>query len=173
MELHQVSEPLGDPFFDVVHRRHPDIDLVLLPPEGPPAPAVVEPAVVVATLDRVASLAARLWGDATPEGDVTPRARLAYGRGPGTVRATARLTLRRPDGFEVLVALRHTLESAEWQVTRPPGEVERLLAHLDDLTVTASYAEGSGALMFELASESMPVGEAAARDLTRAPAGGR
>jgi hypothetical protein len=172
MELHPLSDPLGDPFFDALRRRHPDVDVVVLPPEPPPL--VQEPVggdEVAATLTRVATLAQRLWASAARESTAAPDARFRYGTGPETVRATSRVVTRRDDGFHVLVALRHELETHGWEVTRPPGAVERILANLDDLTVTASYAERSGALLLEVSSESLPVGADRARDLTR-PAGG-
>ncbi|MCW2853757.1 MAG: hypothetical protein JWM84_3421 [Nocardioides sp.] len=175
MELHPVPDPTGDPFFDALRRRHPDVDVVLLPPEPPPpAPDdLVDEDLPGATLSRVASLAAQLWATAARDSDVVPEARLAYGDGPGAVRAASRLATRRDDGFHVLVALRHELETHGWEVTRPPGAVERIEAHLDDLTVTASYVEGTGALLFRLSSESLTVGPDRARELTRSTGGGR
>lgn len=179
MELRPLSDPLGDPFFDVLRRRHPDVDVVLLPPVGPPAvppaavPPAVEPAsdaVVTSTLLRVEAVARGLWVSVAPDSVDRPRPRCTYGTGPGTVRATARLRTRREDGFHLLVALRHELEADGWAVTRPAGPVERLVGHLDDLTCTASYAEGPGTLLVELASGSLPVGGDRARELTRPPA---
>lgn len=177
MELRPLSEPLGDPFFDAVRRRHPDVDIVVLPPVPAPVPSgSVEPVAddeVAATLIRVATLARQLWASTARDSAVEPQARLAYGTGPGTVRATARAATRRDDGFHVLVALRHELETHGWEVTRPPGAVERLLAHLDDVTVSASYAEGSGALLLEVSSDPLAVGAEQARSLTRPAGGGR
>lgn len=180
MEPRPLSDPLGDPFFDAVRRRHPDVDIVVLPPVPPPLPAdplgSVEPVgddEVAATLIRVATLARQLWATAARESAAEPQSRLSYGAGPGAVRATARVATRRDDGFHVLVALRHDLETNGWEVTRPPGAVERLLAHLDDLTVSASYAEGSGALLVEVSSGSLAVGADRARALTRPAGGGR
>ncbi|MCD4535878.1 hypothetical protein LRP67_17460 [Nocardioides sp. cx-169] len=173
MELHQISEPTGDPFFDALRRRHPDVDVVLLPPESPPAPpgATVDEAAANAVLARVQDLAGRLWSGAAGDSEESPRSRYRYGAGPGAVRAVAGVATRRGDGFHVLVALRHALESEGGALTRPPGAVERLVAHLDDLTVTASYAEEAGALLCEVSSESLEVGPDAARRLVRG--GGR
>lgn len=177
MELQPLSDPLGDPFFDALRRRHPEVDVVVLPPAPPPGAAVpLEPVAdeeVAATLIRVATLARQLWASAARESTEPPEARFAYGDGPGSVRATARAATRRDDGFHVLVALRHELETDGWEVTRPPGAVERMLGRLDDLTVSASYAETSGALLFEVSSGSLPVGAPRARALTRPSGGGR
>ncbi|MDP2774511.1 MAG: hypothetical protein Q8O61_13240, partial [Nocardioides sp.] len=161
----------------VVRRRHPDVDVVVLPPEPPPVPPETPELTtddeVAATLIRVATLARQLWARAARESTESPEARLAYGNGPESVRATARAVTRRDDGFHVLVALRHELETNGWEVTRPPGAVERMVGHLDDLTVSASYAEATGALLFEVSAESLPVGAPRARELTRPTGGGR
>lgn len=171
MELRPISDPVGDPFFDVLRRRHPDVDVVLLPPVGPPGvPEPVPDEVVSATLLRVEAVARGLWTMVAPDSVDRPLPRCTYGTGPDTVRASARLRTQRDDGFHLLVALRAELEADGWAVTRPEGPVERLLGYLDDLTLTASYAEGSGTLLVELVSESLPVGQDRARELTRAPA---
>ncbi len=34
MELRPPTEPIDDPFFAALRRRHPDVDVVLLPPPG-------------------------------------------------------------------------------------------------------------------------------------------
>ncbi len=172
MELRPLSDPVGDPFFDALRRRHPDVDVVLLPPSAPPVASdpVPEP-VVTATAQRVEAVARDLWSAVAPDSVDQVQSRWTYGTGPEAVRATTRLRARRDDGFHVLVALRHELEADGWAVTRPEGPVERLIGHLDDLTATASYVEGSGTLLVEVASESVPVGQGRARELTRIPAG--
>lgn len=171
MELHPLSDPVGDPFFDVLRRRHRDVDVVLLPPVGPPGGGdPVSDEVVASTLLRVEAVARGLWSMVAPDSDDRPQSRCTYGAGPESVNATARLVTRRDDGFHVVVALRAELESDGWAVTRPDGPVERLVAYLDDLTLTASYVEGSGTLLVDLAAESLPVGQDRARALTRPPA---
>lgn len=176
MELHPLSDPVDDPFFDAVRRRHRDVDVVLLPPSGPPvALEPVAETVVATALLRVEAIARGLWASVAPDSADRPRPRCTYGTGPDAVRATARLRTSRDDGFHLLVALRHELEADGWAVTRPEGPVERLVGHLDDLTATVSYAEGSSTLLVELTSGSLPVGQDRARELTRpaAPAGER
>ncbi|MDP2775932.1 MAG: hypothetical protein Q8O61_20425, partial [Nocardioides sp.] len=94
MELQPLSDPLGDPFLDVVRRRHPDVDVVVLPPEPPPVPLesleLTADEEVAATLIRVATLARQLWARAARESTEPPETRFAYGSGPDSVRATAR-----------------------------------------------------------------------------------
>lgn len=87
MSLRPASGPVGDPFFAQVRRRHPDLDLVLLPPEaadaGTPRPA--EPGAEEALADDRASVEeeARRMG-------LDERAVIARGSRPGTVRARVR-----------------------------------------------------------------------------------
>ena len=50
MDSGEPREVSDDPFFGEVRRRHPDVDIVLVPPEAaaPPAPPPVDPAVLAA-----------------------------------------------------------------------------------------------------------------------------
>jgi hypothetical protein len=83
------------------------------------------------------------------------------------VRAVARVVERTGDGYVVLLRLRHELERRGWIVQRPPDGLERLVAELDGGRLTATYAEGSGALLLELSSAALPVGVERARELVR------
>ena len=166
MELRPPGAPL-DAFFAPVRRRHPDVDIVVLPtPEpGPPMERLHE-AQVGATLDLVSATAERVWtaaaGATTP-----PPARWRFGPDEGTVVASARSSVTTPDGFGALVALRGALEGEGWRVRRLAGAVERLSGVRGDLRVQASYAEDAGALLLELRSEPVFVGRARARELVR------
>ncbi|MGB0099939.1 MAG: hypothetical protein WBP61_06630, partial [Nocardioides sp.] len=57
----ESDRPVGDPFWDAVHRRHPDVDLVLLAPGRPgdatPAPPSAEDAAVDAAEPAVVDAA--------------------------------------------------------------------------------------------------------------------
>jgi hypothetical protein len=164
MKLQPPSAPL-DAFFAPVRRRHPDVDIVVLPtPEQAPAGEPLEEAQVVAALDRVAATAERVWDPAI----ATPaRARLGFGTDDGTVVASARSSATTREGFGALVALRGALEDDGWRVRRLAGAVERLSGVRGDLRVQASYAEETGALMLEVRSEPMFVGRVRARELVR------
>lgn len=131
-----------DPFWEAVHRRHPDVDLVLLRPEAPAA--ADEPGDeqgVDALRDRVEAAAARLWPDAT--GAEPPPARLAYGARPDTVVVRVKGSAR--------LAAAPALDAPA-----DPG------VHL-----TASYAEATGTLLLTLTSDPVPVGVDRARELVR------
>jgi hypothetical protein len=166
MKLQPSSAPL-DAFFAPVRRRHPDVDLVVLPaPEPTPSGATVDQAQVLETLERVARAAERL--EAAALGSTTaPPAGLGFGPEDGTVVASARAGATTPDGFGALVALRGALEGDGWRIRRLAGAVERLSGARGDLRLQASYAEATGALLLEVSSEPMYVGRARARALVR------
>lgn len=151
--------------FSELHRRHPDVDLVLLPPPIP-LPEIAEAAdgEVVAARVRVAATARQLWSAIAPGSEVAPVDRWSYAADPGRVRAVSRLVEERVDGFGVLVALRHELESHGWAVSRPDGGVERLIGFLDEVEVAASYA---GTLVLTVSSDPLVVGRDRATALVR------
>lgn len=166
MELRPPSAPL-DAFFAPVRRRHPDVDLVVLPAESSaPSTEPLPEERVDATLERVAVTAGRVWA-AAAEGTATPPARLVFGPDEGTVVASGRSSSTTPDGLGALVALRGALEGEGWKVRRLEGAVERISGVQGDLRVQASYAERTGALLLEVRSEPMYVGRTRARELVR------
>lgn len=154
--------------FSELHRRHPDVDLVILPPSPPPAdgPEVADDEVASA-LTRVGYAARHLWSAVAPDSEAEAVVRWSYAADPGRVRAVGRVVDHREDGFHVLVGLRHELESHGWEVARPAGAVERLTGYLDELTLTASYAEPAGALVLTVSSEPLLVGPDRAVALVR------
>lgn len=161
MKLTPPTAPLP-PFWAAVRRRHPDVDLVVLPDEQPVPEPAVDDAAVHAAVERVTATVRDLADDA-PD---TPAA-VAYGPTEGTVVARARVSAGRPDGHEVLGALRRRLEADGWEVRRLEGEVLRLVGRRDGLQVRASYAGATGGLLLEVASDPLPVGKDRARGLVR------
>ena len=161
------NESIDELFFRELRRRHPEIDLVLVPPPRPPAAAEIDADETAAgELIRVATQARQLWSAIAPGATEEPEARYRFGGDSASVRPVSTLTTRRDDGYEVLVRLRHELESHGWDVQRPDGTVERLTGVLDALDVSASYAEGLGVLVFSMSGPSVTVGAERARDLT-------
>jgi hypothetical protein len=166
MELRPPDAPL-DAFFAPVRRRHPDVDLVVLPPpELAPSTERIDETQVDATLDRVTGTAGRVC-EAALRSMGTASAGWGFGPDEGTVVATARAGATTRDGFGALVALRGALEEEGWRVRRLAGEVERISGMRGDLRVHASYAETTGALLLEVRSEPIHVGRARARELVR------
>jgi hypothetical protein len=167
MKLQPADAPL-DAFFTPVRRRHPEVDIVVLPAAEPtPSAEPLDEAQVAATLDQVATTA-ELAGDALgPMATAAPTARWRYGTDDGTVLACARSSTTTADGVGALGALRGALEAGGWRVRRLPGAVERLSGVRGALRVQASYAEDTGALLLEVSSRQMPVGRIRARELVR------
>jgi hypothetical protein len=167
MEIRPSGAPIDDPFFAAVRRRHPDVDVVLLPPAAPEEEPLetVDDAGVDRAVELVEALADELWVAVAPLSESPPEVRLRYGERESSVQAVARVVDRRSDGYAVLVRLRHELELRGWAVRRPPGQFERLTASLDGGRLVASYAEGTGVVLIELRSAGLPVGVARAREL--------
>jgi hypothetical protein len=168
MQLEPADGPL-DAFFAPVRRRHPDVDIVVLPGAQPAPPAEpLDEVQAAATLDQVATTAGLAWDAMGATATATAAtARWRYGTDDGTVSASARSSATTPDGFGALVALREALETGGWRVRRHPGAVERLSGVRGTLRVQASYVESTGALLLEVSSRSMLVGRTRARELVR------
>ena len=174
MDFQRTPGPIGDPFLDTVHRRHPDVDIVVLPDAPPDAGAAVPVLPVDADAARVeradaGSRLTALWlalhedpDDADPS---RVSARLAPGPAAGTVVATAQATTKldaaTPDGRRMMSRLAAALDGVE----RREGPVERLVAATDGASVRATYAESTGVLVVVLTGPVLGVGTAAAHAL--------
>ncbi len=169
MEIRPSGAPIDDPFFAAVRRRHPDVDVVLLPATAPEQEPLetVDDAVVDRAIELVEAFADELWLAVVPLSQSEPDVRLRYGEHESAVQAVARVVDRRSDGYAVLVRLRHELELRGWTVRRSPGQLERLTASLDGVRLVASYAEETGVVLLELRSAGLPVGVERARELVR------
>ena len=166
----------ADPFWATVRRRHPDVDLALLPPEPPPAgpradssPDDEAAALVAATRAAVDEAARSLWPPLV--GGAPPRAAVAFGTAEGTVVVRVRASARHLADPGPLARLRELLEQQGWHPRRAEGEVARITGGRDGLRVRASYAAASGAFLVEVASAPLAVGRERAAAL--AGSGGR
>jgi hypothetical protein len=161
---------VDDPFFREVRRRHPDVDIVLLPPsDGEQAAAdapVVGDDVVAAARRRVEDTARRLWAVVAPGSEEEPRERLGFGAHEGWLRSSARVADQRDDGPAALDRLDDVLRERGADVRREPGALPRLHGVLGDLTVTASAA-ATGAVLLAVESAPLHVGERRAPELVR------
>jgi hypothetical protein len=175
MELRPPGTPIDDPFFAAVRRRHPDVDLVVLPSDettddGTESADPVDDATVARVADLVAEVAAELWSAVAPDSGIAPTTRVRYAEREADVRAVARVVEQREDGFALLVRLLHELDARGWFVQRPPSRpgsaLERIVAELDGGHVVASCSE-TGTVVVELASVALPVGVERARELVR------
>jgi hypothetical protein len=126
----------ADPFWSVVRRRHPDVELVLLPPAVAPDEAVSDaPATAVGVEDATAECLARvagLWQQVV--GDVVPdeqRAGWTTGPTPDLMRHEATWTLLAVDPVTATGAIDRaadTLRDEGWRVLAPPDGMPRVLA---------------------------------------------
>ncbi|HEU4812387.1 MAG TPA: hypothetical protein VFT00_09620 [Nocardioides sp.] len=152
---------------DTVRRRHPDADVVVLPPEPSPVPTpAVDDQGVAATIDLVRRLATSLWAhvaDAPADPPVDPD----FGPLCGTVVVRSRHSASIPDRPHLLADLRDDLQGDGWHFRRPCGAVERLVGERDGVELRGIYAAGSGLLLVTLTSAALFVGADRARSVVR------
>lgn len=175
MELQSRGAPLP-PFFAAVRRRHPDVDIVLLPPEQTGAEQTdrdradrdrADPATAdqfANAFDLTTGTATRAWAESVGDGQL-PDSRFAFGPDPATVTARARVTARL-DGSP-LVPLAAALVQGGWEVGQRPGDVSQLFAHRATMQLVASYAAASGTFVLTVSSAPLVVGVDRARELVR------
>ena len=103
MEQERPDEPIRDPFFRELRRRHPEIDIVLLPPEPPPATADADAEQAAAEeLIRVGTQARQLWSAIAPDATDGPEVRYRFGGRRG----------QRPPGLDAHDPARRRLRGA-------------------------------------------------------------
>jgi hypothetical protein len=166
-----------DPFWDVVRRRHPDVDVVLLPDRGPAPDASGLPPTeldhdVVGRLDAGPLL---LWRALVDADLPFPDSRWTGGPTRDVVRRELTLT---SDGFDPVeaTALVHeaaaSLRESGWHVLAPPDGMPRALASraapegLDGREeLQLVLVPGSGRVVLRWRSAGIPVGRTTARQL--------
>lgn len=155
MELRRTEGPVGDPFFDTVRARHPDVDVVVLPPEPPAPPGdPLTAGEVLARREADAAFAEALWQRVVEE-PTELRHTVSAAAGSARWQSTGSLT-GTADGFRVLVRLAEELD--DWAVRRGDGPVTLLVARdTAGRLLTTSYAEQTGVLVFTLGSGDQPV----------------
>jgi hypothetical protein len=163
------------PLLRVVHERHPDVDVVVLPPEAPaPEPADTPVPVTDAALDAersrvedvLAALLAAAAADGAPDADTAPRTTWRSAPASHVVPvAEARLPIDGPEaGIAVGQALSARLRADGWD-----GRLERtgatplLLAALDDRSVRVAWLDD--AVLVTVRGRDLPVATVTARAL--------
>lgn len=162
-----------DPFWSVVRRRHPDLDIVILPQEPPrpresgQPPRAAEPFEQMQLADAD-ELWAALVGHGMPQRD----AQWVPGPTADAVRHAVTLT---NDGVSDTVGLAHLREAIDlltaggWHVFTPPTGMPRLNAdrpgELGAEELLFGYAPDSGRLFARLTSTGLPVDAATRRRL--------
>jgi hypothetical protein len=169
MELQSRDAPLP-PLFAAVRRRHPDVGIVLRPPEQPAAESS-ERAVsateqqLANAFDLTTGTATQAWAESVGDGQL-PDSRFAFGPDEASVTARARVSARLDSS--PLVSLAAALAEGGWEeVRKRPGDVSQLCAHRATMQLVASYAATSGAFVLTASSTPLAVGVDRARELVR------
>ena len=147
---HELQPPSGplDAFFTPVRRRHPDVDIVVLPLRRRRRRGTLDEAQVDETLERVARTAGRL-GEAAPRLDGCARGRVGLRAGRGHRRRVGSRQRHAAEGLGAVVGLRGALEREGWRVRRLAGG-RAAGRQRGDVRVRASYAEASGGVLVDL-----------------------
>jgi hypothetical protein len=163
MELHDRGAELP-PFWAAVRRRHPDVDIVVLPDEREPAGEPAGAVELATALELTGAVAARAWAAVATEAPGPPGAGFAFGPDEAHVVARARVSAQADPS--PLPALTAALQAEGWEVRELPGAARRLVARHDDAELVASYAD-SGVLVLTVSSAPLLVGVDRARELVR------
>lgn len=168
----------NDPFWSVVRRRHPDLDIVVLPQTAPsPAESGRQARESAPFAEDQAALADDLWTRLV--GDGRPNRASGWIPGPthDSVRHRVTLTLQEVNADAGIAHLRTAaalLAAAGWKVFTPPTGMPRLSAErageLGSENLLFGYAQDTGRLFLRLTSTGLPVGARRARTLIGATA---
>lgn len=168
------QDPLAQaPLLRVVHERHPDVDVVVLPPETPaPEPADAPVPVTDAALDaersRVEDVLAGLLAAADPAPAAAPAPRATWRSAPASHVVPVAEARLRIDGQEAGIAVGRTL-SARLRADGWDGHLDHagvtplLLAALDDRSVRVAWLDD--AVLVTVRGRDLPVATATARAL--------
>lgn len=171
--FHKVDPAVvdDDPFWGVVRRRHPEVDIVLLPDDPPPAedpPRRIDPDALAAVVDQVvatwavlAPLMAAGGAPATPSVDWAPAP-----DGHALLVEKGVRGLGADGGTALLRAIAVGLGQQGWRLSASRRQGLPLLRATDGLLDLEAQA-GPGATVLTLATGVLPVTEAdraAARD---------
>lgn len=162
MALHRIDsrDPRArDPFFEPLRRRHPDVDLVLLPPVAATAPparhAAPEPAAEATVAEAWAGIRSAAAALAAWLPGAEPEVGWHSGGAVGTVRPTAVASATLDDGADVVDRLADAVAAAGWTATRRP---HRLVARSGDLTLTVTFAPSTRLLLARVTGRVLHVG---------------
>ncbi|MFD5215627.1 hypothetical protein [Microbacterium sp. NPDC058345] len=162
-----------DPFWSAVRRRHPDLDIVILPPEPPRRASSGQPGRAPEPFARMQQEDMdELWAILVRHG--MPRRDVRWIPGPtsDSVRHTVTLTL---DEVSTTAGLGHLREAVPllkkdgWKVFSPPTGMPRIMAdrpgELGDESLLFGYVPEQRRLFARLTSTGLPVGGRRALDL--------
>jgi len=172
------ADEITDPFWSIVRRRHPDLDIVLLPPAKPaPDTSGLEPQAPETFAHEHLAEVDRAWADLVGHGMPLSTAQWIPGPTRDSVCHSVTLTLGE---VEESVALGHLRAAADllapghWRVFLPPRGMPRVTAdrngRLGDEHLLFGYAIENRNLFLRLESTGVPVGERTAYELIGAAA---
>lgn len=166
----------ADPFWSVVHRRHPDLDIVLLPPDQTtPADSGQDRDAPEPFAHEHLSVVDDTWARLVGHGMPSSVARWIPGPTSDSVCHSVTLTLGDADEAIALAHLRSAadvLTSQGWRVFLPPTGMPRIMADrpstLGDEQLLFGYAAKNRNLFLRLNSTGLPVGSQTAYELIEA-----
>lgn len=173
-----AEEVVADPFWSAVVRRHPDVDVVVLPQADDPR-LEVPPDIPVLSVEQAGevceSAAASWWHALQPDQDPTQEhARWLAGEAGGTVRHEATRTrdgLAAAEGRAILEQASDLLRQAQWTVFTPPDGLPRVLGSrpgaLGQSEMQVVFAPEPGRLIMRLRTELLHVGPDGVEELLR------
>ncbi len=177
MDSGEPRDVSDDPFFGEVRRRHPDVDIVLLPPEPPdgPAPTPVDPTALTGVAAEHDAEARALWSRVAGGIDLpTGTTRWAPGSLTGTVARESLLAAEGVDPVTAAAALAgaaRSLGEDGWHVLEPDTGMPRVLAGrgegADRREVQVVHVEATGRYAVTSRGPSYAVGPARVRALLR------
>lgn len=161
------------PFWSAVRRRHPDLDIVILPPEPPrPASSGQPPRAPEPFARTQQEQMDELWASLVGHGMPRAFARWIPGPTSDSVRHTVTLTL---DEVSTSAGIGHLREAVAllrgdgWKVFTPPTGMPRVMAdrpgELGDESLLFGYAPEQRRLFTRLTSTGLTVGDRRALDL--------
>lgn len=174
MRLLRTDETPPDPLFAALRRRHPDVDVVLLPPEEPApshrategddAEVRVRLAAVAVARERVLAALTPLVPGLASVAEVVP----AFGGTEAQVRGLVRLCGTTDAGPDLVQEAAAALGRLGWAVHATPAAsagVGRVTGVLDDVDLSLTHAAppASGVVLATLAGPSLTVGVDTAR----------
>lgn len=140
MDARGAAEVPSDPFWSAVRRRHPNIDIVVLPDDGGPDDVGLpdaDPALVESVPAEFDVWVADVWQRLLPHVDCPPTdARWTPGSLPGSLTRTALLAAQVDEAtaLQSLAGVARWLETHGWHVLAPPDGMPRVLAGRDEGT---------------------------------------
>lgn len=166
----------GDSFFGVVRRRHPDVDIIVLPPEVSDERALppVDPAALGTVPAQFDTELADLWSSIAVGIDRPElTAHWSYGAISGSVTREALVVVDDADGVDgvtahgALARAERFLNDSGWHTLVPSDGIPRVLASRDDEYISRQlqviYVPGTSRIAMTYAAGPYFVGEAAAR----------